>query len=115
MLPWPPPLVSAREELFPMCDKDDFIFLAISKWEDRKGYDHMLEAYRDAFTRNEKVTEEQNWSWEFDKCILNECLIVNFLNMNKWLIPIVGKSKLDFFVLNSNISGVSGYQIGWSE
>jgi len=51
-----PAIVSSeRKKLFPTCDEEDYIFLAIGKWEDRKGYDHLLEAYRDAFTANEKV------------------------------------------------------------
>ena len=41
--------------MFPECNADDFIFLAASEYIDRKGFDHLFEAYATAFTSEDKV------------------------------------------------------------
>jgi len=47
--------VNKRKDIFPSCNEDDFIFVAVSKFEDRKGYDHLLEAYSKEFKPEDKV------------------------------------------------------------
>jgi len=45
----------SRAALFTECNEDDFIFLAASEFIDRKGFDHLFEAYATAFTSDDKV------------------------------------------------------------
>jgi len=48
-------VTKSRAALFPECNEDDFIFLAASEFIDRKGFDHLFEAYATGFTSDDKV------------------------------------------------------------